>query len=96
MEMGDLIHRAKPYANILAEAGVKKGDVCALVLRHNCELYPIYMGLDFLGALPAVLAYTKGYSGAVWRNWLLSEALMVSIAIASGRSSLSFISAESS
>jgi acyl-CoA synthetase (AMP-forming)/AMP-acid ligase II len=41
----------------LAEHGVQKGDVCALIVRHNPHFYPLYLGVSSLGALPAVLAY---------------------------------------
>src|SRR5262252_5044266 len=45
------------YAVKLKEAGVGKGDVCALIIRHHKDFYPIYMAISRLGALPAVLAY---------------------------------------
>jgi acyl-CoA synthetase (AMP-forming)/AMP-acid ligase II len=41
----------------LADHGVRKGDVCALVVRHHPLFYPLYLGVSSLGALPAVLAY---------------------------------------
>src|SRR5277367_5227389 len=52
-----LLGRAMRYAAALAAHGVKKGDVCATVLRHNREFYPLYMAIEAVGALPAVLAY---------------------------------------
>jgi fatty-acyl-CoA synthase len=52
-----IIDRAAGYAAALAARGVKKGQVCATVLRHHREFYPLYMGIEALGALPAVLAY---------------------------------------
>jgi fatty-acyl-CoA synthase len=52
-----LIDRACEYAELLRRLGVRTGDVCALIIRHHCEFYPLYMGLEAVGALPAVLAY---------------------------------------
>lgn len=52
-----IINRANFYSEMLLNAGVKPGDVCAIIIRHNPEFYPIYMGVAGIGALPAVLAY---------------------------------------
>jgi fatty-acyl-CoA synthase len=84
-----LLERAEHYAEALAEAGIKKGDVCALILRHHREFYPIYMGIDALGALPAVLAYPnprlhpnkfrhglEGMARHSGLDWLLTEAAL--------------------
>src|SRR5262245_8298908 len=54
---GELLDRAAEYAAKLLDAGVKTGDVCAIILRHNKDFYPIYLGVAAIGALPAVLAY---------------------------------------
>lgn len=54
---GALGRAASSYAARLKEQGVGKGDVCALILRHNKDFYPIYMAISSLGALPSVLAY---------------------------------------
>lgn len=53
----ELLKKANYYSNFFYELGIKKGDVCAIILRHNPEFYPIYMGIAGTGALPAVLAY---------------------------------------
>lgn len=42
--------------NLLAQ-GVKSGDICSLIIRHNKYFYPIYMGIVAIGAIPTVLAY---------------------------------------
>ena len=52
-----LIDRACRMAELLKDAGVRAGQVCALILRHHREFYPIYMAIEAAGALPAVLAY---------------------------------------
>ena len=49
--------RANFYSNHFLEIGIKRGEVCAIILRHNPEFYPIYLGIAGIGALPAVLAY---------------------------------------
>jgi acyl-CoA synthetase (AMP-forming)/AMP-acid ligase II len=66
--------------------GVRKGDVCALIIRHNKFFYPLYMAVSSLGALPAVLAYPnprlhpdkfrQGLEGMARRSgldWMLTE-----------------------
>ena len=45
------------YSEMLRTNGIGKGDVCAIVIRHNSEFYPLYMGVVGCGAVPAVLAY---------------------------------------
>jgi fatty-acyl-CoA synthase len=70
----------------LKSMGVRKGDVCALIIRHNKFFYPLYMGVSGLGALPAVLAYPnprlhpdkfrQGLEGMTRRSgldWVLTE-----------------------
>ncbi len=54
---GELIRAASRAARWLGDHGVRKGDVCALIIRHHKEFYPLYMGISALGALPSVLAY---------------------------------------
>jgi len=74
------------YALRLREHGVGKGDVCAIIIRHHKNFYPIYIAVSYLGALPAVLAYPNqrlhpekfrdGLEGMARRSgldWLLTE-----------------------
>ena len=53
----ELFVRAEQYAAWLHAQGVAAGDSCAIVLRHRIELYPLYLGLVCLGAVPSILAY---------------------------------------
>ena len=53
----NLIETAKKFSVKIREAGIKKGDVCAIVMHHNPMFYPLYIGISRAGALPAVLAY---------------------------------------
>ena len=53
----NLLERAEKYAVALKKSGIKKGDVCAIVIRHNEEFYPLYLSITCFGAVPAVLAY---------------------------------------
>ena len=39
------------------ERNVRRGDVCAIILRHNPHLYPLYLAVCSIGATPAILAY---------------------------------------
>lgn len=52
-----LIDTAEQYASCLIESGVRRGDVCAIILHHNYRLYPLYLAFCSVGAIPAILAY---------------------------------------
>ena len=52
-----LVHAALGFATVLKAAGVQPGQVCALVIRHHPQFYPLYLGISALGAIPSVLAY---------------------------------------
>jgi acyl-CoA synthetase (AMP-forming)/AMP-acid ligase II len=52
-----LIDAAEEMASNLIEHDVRKGDVCALIMRHNRLLYPLYLAVACVGAIPAILAY---------------------------------------
>jgi fatty-acyl-CoA synthase len=52
-----LLEKANGYSRALKRNGIKAGEVCAIIIRHNPEFYPLYLGIVGIGALPAVLAY---------------------------------------
>ena len=52
-----LIDAAEGLAATLVEHDIGKGDVCAIIMRHNKILYPLYLAIVCVGAIPAVLAY---------------------------------------
>ena len=54
---GEMLRVSSLYAMALKDHGIRKGDICAIIIRHHKDFYPIYMGISILGALPAVLAY---------------------------------------
>lgn len=81
-----LISSAEKYSYLLQQKGIKKGEVCALIIRHNPDFYPLYMAVSNLGAIPAVLAYPnprlhpdkfrQGIEGMSQRSgldWILTE-----------------------
>lgn len=83
---GELIRTAQLYAAALASRGINRGDVCAIIIRHNPLLYPVYLGCVFAGAIPAILAYQnprlhpekfrEGLEGMGKRSgldWILTE-----------------------
>jgi acyl-CoA synthetase (AMP-forming)/AMP-acid ligase II len=83
---GALVRTARAYAGALAARGVKAGQVCALMFRHHRQFCPLYMGVEALGAIPAVLAYPnprlhpdkfrQGLEGMSQRSgldWLLTD-----------------------
>ena len=53
----NLIETAKKFSVRVKEAGIKPGEVCAVVMHHNPFFYPLYLGISRVGAIPAVLAY---------------------------------------
>jgi fatty-acyl-CoA synthase len=83
---GNLIHAAEMYSAALNNSGIKRGDVCAIIARHNPLLYPVYLGCVCAGAIPAILAYPnprlhpnkfrEGLEGMGKRSgldWILTE-----------------------
>ncbi len=52
-----LLSAAKDTTAHLIERGIQKGEVCAIILRHNKHLYPLYLAISCVGAIPAILAY---------------------------------------
>lgn len=54
---GKLVETANKFALALKQHGVKRGEVCAVILKHHPMFYPLYLGISGAGALPAVLAY---------------------------------------
>lgn len=81
-----LMEMANKYSARLKQLGVKKGDVCAIIIRHNPLFYPLYLGISGIGALPAVLAYPNprlhhekfqegliGMSERSGLNWIFTE-----------------------
>lgn len=82
----ELLTAALGYAEDLRARGVRPGEVCALIIRHHADFYPLYLGVVATGALPAVLAYPndrihpdkfrQGISGMLARSglhWVLTE-----------------------
>jgi len=54
---GKLLRVATEMAERVKASGVQKGDVCAIILRHNKALYPLYVAISSIGGIPAILAY---------------------------------------
>lgn len=52
-----LLEAAKKFSVHIKKHGIEKGNVCAIVMRHNPNFYPLYLGISRTTALPAVLAY---------------------------------------
>ena len=82
----ELLAAARGYAGWLKGAGVRPGEICALVIRHHADFFPLYMGVEAAGAIPAVLAYPnsrlhpenfrEGLSGMARKSgldWVLTE-----------------------
>ncbi|MBK9519316.1 MAG: AMP-binding protein [Anaeromyxobacter sp.] len=81
-----LVREAEALAQVLSGAGVARGDVCALIVRHHPRFHALYMAVSALGAVPAVLAYPNarlhpekflhGLRGMARRSgldWILTE-----------------------
>jgi fatty-acyl-CoA synthase len=54
---GSLFGAAARFATRMREEGVRRGDICALIVRHHPDFYPLYMGVSLMGAIPSILAY---------------------------------------
>ena len=89
---GNLFDAAKRFSVLLKSHGIKRDDVCALIIRHHPDFYPLYMGVAALGAIPAVLAYPnprlhpdkfrQGIEGMSQRSgldWILTEASLLAV-----------------
>jgi acyl-CoA synthetase (AMP-forming)/AMP-acid ligase II len=81
-----LIETAEKFAVEMIRNQIARGDVCALIIRHNAMIYPIYMACVRIGAIPAILAYPnprlhpdkfrQGLEGMSQRSgldWILTE-----------------------
>jgi len=81
-----LISTAELYSVVLTNSGIEKGDVCAIIAKHNSLIYPVYLGCVCAGAIPAILAYPnprlhpekfrEGIEGMGRRSgldWILTE-----------------------
>ena len=81
-----IIKAAESFAVGLKKRGVKRGDVCATIIRHNKYFYPIYLAISSIGAIPAVLTYPnprlhpvkfrqglEGMSKRSGLDWILTE-----------------------
>lgn len=53
----DLLDTANRFSVLLQKQGIKRNEVCAIIIRHNPMFFPLYLGVAGLGAIPAVLAY---------------------------------------
>jgi len=101
---GELISTAERYSAALTNRGIEKGEVCAIMARHNPLLYPVYLGCVGAGAIPAILAYPnprlhpekfrEGLEGMGRRSgldWIFTERALESVLqplLGSGRSTI--------
>lgn len=53
----ELFRKANLFSHYLRKIGIKQGNVCAIIIRHNINFFPLYYGIMGIGAIPAVLAY---------------------------------------
>jgi fatty-acyl-CoA synthase len=52
-----LMSAAHGIASALDDYGIRQGEVCAIITRHNKLTYPLYLACVCVGAIPAMLAY---------------------------------------
>jgi acyl-CoA synthetase (AMP-forming)/AMP-acid ligase II len=57
LTFADLERRSRQYAALYLRAGVKKGDVVAILLEHSEDLMASFHGAQWIGAIPAFLQY---------------------------------------
>ncbi|MBN8544728.1 MAG: AMP-binding protein [Ignavibacteria bacterium] len=83
----DLLETANKFSILLKKQGIKRNEVCAIIIRHNPMFFPLYLGVAGLGAIPAVLAYpnprlhpdkfksgVEGMSQRSGLDWIFTEA----------------------
>ncbi len=81
-----LLTQAESFAVKLRENGIKRGDVCAIIIRHNKYFYRIYLAIDCVGAKFGCSCFTQiqdcirinsaGIEGMSQRSgldWILTE-----------------------
>jgi len=81
-----LLGAAENLSSELLDRGIHRGDVCALLIRHNAMLYPLYLACVRVGVIPAILAYPnprlhgdkfrqglEGMSERSGLDWILTE-----------------------
>lgn len=86
---GELMRAAVHYAETIRNQGVRPGEICALIIRHHKDLYPVYMGISLMGGIPSILAYPnprqhpdkfrqglEGMSRHSGLDWIFSERSM--------------------
>ncbi|RJF89464.1 long-chain fatty acid--CoA ligase [Oleomonas cavernae] len=52
-----LLRHAAGYAGIFAQAGLARGDLVFMCLKHGADLYAAYLGAMMMGAVPSFLAF---------------------------------------
>lgn len=57
LTFAQLEHRSRQYAALYKKAGVRKGDVVAILLEHSEDLMAAFHGAQWIGAIPAFLQY---------------------------------------
>lgn len=53
----ELASAATRFGARMGAEGVRAGDICALIIRHQRDFYPVYLGISLVGAVPSILAY---------------------------------------
>ncbi len=82
----ELFSLSEKFAVELKNKGIKKGEVCAIIMRHNMYFYPIYLAVIMIGAIPTVLVhpnprlhqekFVSGIMGMTKKSgldWILTE-----------------------
>jgi acyl-CoA synthetase (AMP-forming)/AMP-acid ligase II len=52
LSFSELFRRANLFSKYLKSIGIKQGNVCALIIRHNINFFPLYYGVMGIGAIP--------------------------------------------
>jgi acyl-CoA synthetase (AMP-forming)/AMP-acid ligase II len=52
-----LLRHAAGYAGVFAQAGLGRGDLIFMCLKHGIDVYAAYLGAMILGAVPSFLAF---------------------------------------
>src|SRR5258708_12537938 len=52
-----LLAAPEQYASCLVERGVRRGDVCSIILHHSSHLYPLYLSVSPPAPIPALFPF---------------------------------------
>jgi len=69
LTFGENLERTRRFAAGYEAHGVKRSDVVLVVLEHHEDLMPAFLGVTWVGAVPAFLPQSRIQAGRCGRQW---------------------------